>query len=117
MRAEPVSLGFTIADGERVALSYDGVDVVFRFVDWREEPKLVYFREVVAFKWQRAELVGVDERFDAAHVIHDSEWLAEHVRQREATDAHRHLKPNFNAAGCFEIICGIVEVEGTDSPP
>ena len=36
---------------------------------------------------------------------HVTEWLAEHVRQREATEEHQHLKLNFNAAGVLEVIC------------
>jgi hypothetical protein len=118
MRAEPVSLGFVIADGERVELAYDGDDLRLRFLDWREDQVAVSFRSTIAFRWQGAEEVAPDERFDAAHVIHESEWLAENVRQNEATPAHRHLKLNFNAAGCLEVICESVDVVGeSGSPP
>jgi hypothetical protein len=72
----------------------------------------VSFRSTIAFRWQRAENVGPDERFDAAHVMHESEWLAEHLRQNEATPDHRHLKLNFNAAGCLEVICESVDAAG-----
>ena len=112
MRAEPVSLGFVIADGERVELAYDGEDLRLRFVDWTGDQLAVSFRATVAFRWQRAENVGPDERFDAAHLMRESEWLAEHLRQKEATPDHRHLKLNFNAAGCLEVICQSVDVAG-----
>src|SRR5256885_1301359 len=91
-RAELISLGFDIADGEQIELTYAGSELTLRFVDWRDAPVVAVFRDTVAFKWQRAEHVAGDERFDSGHIIHDSEWLAEHVRQREATEEHQHLK-------------------------
>jgi hypothetical protein len=59
----------------------------------------------VALAWQRAEDVAKAERFDSTHVIEDSAWLAEHVRQQEATADHQHLKLNFNDAGALQVIC------------
>jgi hypothetical protein len=104
-RAELISLGFDIADGEQIELNYASSELTLRFVDWHDAPVVAVFRDTVAFKWQRAEHVAGDERFDSGHIIHDSEWLAEHVRQREATEEHQHLKLNFNAAGVLEVIC------------
>jgi hypothetical protein len=105
MEAKPINLGFVIADAEDVRLAYDGQRLVASFTDWQEQPCRVTFHETVAFRWQRAEHVGPGEAFDAANVIDGSPWLDDHRRQAEATDEHRHLKLNFNAAGCLEVIC------------
>ena len=104
-RAELISLGFDIADGEQIELIYADSELTLRFVDWHDKPIVAVFRDTVAFKWQRAEHVADDERFDSSHIIHNSDWLAEHLRQREATEEHQHLKLNFNAAGVLEVLC------------
>jgi hypothetical protein len=102
---EPLDLGVSIADAERIALDYDGNDLSLSFIDWQEVPRRVRFSDAVAFKWQRAEDVREGERFDGAHTVNGSNWLAQHRRQSEAGDEHRHLKLNFNAAGVLEVIC------------
>lgn len=105
MAARIVDLGFIVADADRLTLSYEGEDLILRFRDWQERSVTVCFTETVAFSWQRAEEVAEDERFDSTHVIDDSPWLAEHVRQQEASADHQHLKLNFNAAGQLQIVC------------
>jgi hypothetical protein len=67
------------------------------------------FRDTIAFRWQDADDVASDERFDSSHLIHDSEWLAVHLRQSYATPEHRHLKLNFNAEGTRDLLCTTVD--------
>jgi hypothetical protein len=102
---EPLDLGVSIADAEAITLNYDGNDLLVHFIDWRDMPRTVIFRDAVAFKWQRVEDVGPGERWDGANVITGAHWLAELRRQDEALREHRHLKLNFNAAGTLEVIC------------
>jgi hypothetical protein len=104
-QSEPYDLGVSIADAEAVMLAYDGSDLSLNFADWQELPRAVRFTDAVAFKWQRAEEVRSGERFDGAHTVNGSAWLAFYRRQDEATADHRHLKLNFNAAGTLEVIC------------
>ena len=63
-------------------------------------------------RWQRAEDVAAGEAYDALNVVPNSPWLELHRRQSEATSAHRHLKLNFNAAGCLEVICTGIDAPG-----
>ena len=104
-RSEPFDLGLSIADAESVTVSYDGSDLLVGFIDWQGTARTVRFSDAVAFKWQRAEDVRPGEQWDGANVVTGSGWLAEHRLQSEAGPEHRHLKLNFNAAGCLDVIC------------
>ena len=81
---EIVDLGFSVADAEDITLG---------------------------FKFQNAEYELSDiERFDSCHIVHDSEWLKEHLKQGEAwkDESWFHYKLNFNAVGIVEVFCSKV---------
>ncbi len=112
-RTEIIDLGFEVADAACPRLELDGQVLTASFADWREQPLVVRFDDVIAVRSQEAEYsIDEDERFDSVHVVHDSAWLAEHVRQAAtwAGSGHRHLKLNFNAAGVLEVLCTAVHV-------
>ena len=48
---EQIDPGFTTADADYPTMSYDGGDLQLRFIDWRERPVLVTFRDVSRFEW------------------------------------------------------------------
>ncbi len=108
MHAEPIELGFSVADAERPTASYDGEELELRFHDWAARPHVVTFVATIAFRWQDADAVGAGEAFDGSNLIVDSPWLAEHAAQELTTPKHRHLKLNFNTGGCLEVICANV---------
>jgi hypothetical protein len=114
MPAEPISLGFSIADAEDVDLSYDGDVLQLRFTDWHGRRLALTFEDAVAFRWQRAEDVQPGEVYDGSNIDRDSAWLAGHRRQQEAAGDHRHLILNFNAAGRLEVLCTRVSHEVRD---
>jgi hypothetical protein len=114
MPAEPINLGFSIADAEDVNLSYDGEVLQLRFMDWQGRRLAVRFDDAVAFRWQRAEDIQPGEAYDGSNIVRDSAWLAAHRRQQEAAGDHRHLVLNFNAAGRLEVLCSRVTHEGGD---
>jgi hypothetical protein len=105
MPTQSIDLGFSIADGEDVELVYSGHDLVLTFTDWREKRRRVVFSDTVAMRWQRADDTRPGETYDGANLVVDSPWLNQHRQQFEASIEHRHLKLNFNAAGCLEAIC------------
>lgn len=59
--AEIIDLGFSVADGERIKLSYADQTLRVSFLDWQE--KLVSFicHDAIAFRWQEAEYVLSDQ--------------------------------------------------------
>jgi len=62
----------------------------------------------LGFKFQNAEYeISDSERFDSCHIVHNSKWLEEHVKQGETweNESWSHFKLNFNASGVVEILC------------
>ena len=112
-KAEIIDLGFVIADGEEVKYSYTGESLTFEFVNWQEQSITVKCSDVVGFKYQWAvsELLP-DERFDSTHLIHNSKWLAEQLKQDNTIDGNecQHYRLNFNAAGVMEVLCSSMEI-------
>jgi hypothetical protein len=108
----PVDLGVSIADAEDVRFAYDGDALLLTFTDWRKRRLRVAFRERSRCGGSVPRTSGGDEAYDGPNVVADSPWLDRHRRQSEATSAHRHLKLNFNAAGCLEVICTGIDVPG-----
>ncbi|NOU48985.1 hypothetical protein HG263_00275 [Pseudoalteromonas sp. JBTF-M23] len=105
---EIVDLGFSVADGEDIKFRFDGSDLVLEFSDWREQHISIKCENTLGFKFQNAEYeISDTERFDSCHIVHDSEWVKEHLRQGEAWDDENwyHYKLNFNAAGVVEVLC------------
>ena len=114
-RAEPINLGFSVADAEYPDLLLSRQRLTIRFTDWRDQNVEVVFKDVIALRWQEAEhYVDDQDRFDATVEVHESNWLAEHERQRVPWQGanFRHLKLNFNAAGILEILCTEAELSG-----
>src|SRR6185295_1346464 len=95
--AQIVDLGFTVADGERIRVSYENQTLSVSFVDWQEKAVLFICRDAIAFRWQEAEYVlSKRERYDSSHEIIGSAWLRQHEEQSmtwEGTTFH-HYKLN-----------------------
>lgn len=113
-RTEIVHLGFEVADAEAPRLSLTQQQLRVDFVDWRDSPVAILFRDCVAVRWQEAErFLDEGDRYDSTVRVHDSSWLAEHIQQGDVCAGDRpfqHVKLNFNAAGQLEVLCTAVEV-------
>jgi len=73
-------------------------------------------RDAIAVRWQEADrYIDANDRYDGTFVVRNSEWLAEHDRQRMlfGKEPFQHLKLNFNAAGILEVLCTMTSVEPT----
>ncbi|WP_432460197.1 hypothetical protein [Agarivorans sp. QJM3NY_25] len=106
-RAEIIDSGFSTADSEFPDINIVEGDLVLRFKDWQEVQREVFFSDVVAFKWQTIETFIEGEEYDRSHLIKDSSWLAEHIKQGEVGEQEecKHFKFNFNGNGQLEVIC------------
>lgn len=105
---EIIDLGFSVADAEDISFKFDGSDLVLEFNDWREQHISIKCENTLGFKFQNAEYeISDSERFDSCHIVHNSEWVKEHVKQGEAwsDESWYHYKLNFNAAGIVEVLC------------
>jgi len=105
---ELVDLGFSVADAEDITFKFDGADLVLEFNDWQENHVSIKCENTLGFRFQNAEYELSDsERFDSCHIIHDSQWVKEHLKQGEAWENETwcHYKLNFNAAGIVEVLC------------
>jgi len=101
-------LGFSVADAEDITFSFDGSDLVLEFNDWQENHISVKCENTLGFKFQNAEYeISDSERYDSSHIVHDSAWVKEHIKQGEAwkNEDWFHYKLNFNAAGIVEVLC------------
>ena len=108
----PVDLGFAVADGEDVRMSFQRHILTVTFTDWQQKAVSFVCHDTLAFRWQEAEyLVGPEERDDSVYEIEHSSWLGQHRDQAclpEGIPFH-HYKMNFNAAGIFEVLCSKIE--------
>ncbi|AZZ96286.1 hypothetical protein [Pseudoalteromonas sp. R3] len=105
---ETIDLGFSVADAEDIAFKFDGSDLVLEFNDWQENHITIKCENTLGFKFQTAEYeMSESERFDSCHIVNDSEWVKEHLKQGEAWESESwfHYKLNFNAAGVVEVLC------------
>ena len=114
MPTRPLDLGFSIADAEDVELVYRGDDLEVTFTDWRQRRRRIVFSDTIALRWQRADATAPGEAYDGANLVVGSSWLDQHRQQSQASPEHRHLKLNFNAAGCLEAICTTADLAGND---
>ncbi len=105
-RAEIIDPGFSTADSEFPNINMNEGDLVLKFKDWQEVQREVFFSDVVAFKWQMIETFIEGEEYDRSHLITDSSWLTEHLKQGEvgAQEDYKHYKFNFNGNGQLEVI-------------
>lgn len=105
---EIVDLGFSVADAEDITFKFDGADLVLEFSDWQGNHIMIKCENTLGFKFQNAEYeLSESERFDSCHIVKDSDWVKEHLRQGEAWKGENwlHFKLNFNAAGIVEVLC------------
>ncbi|WP_250464767.1 hypothetical protein [Microbulbifer litoralis] len=105
-RAEIIKPGFSTADVGCPQIEMVESKLVLRFKDWKGNEVMVIFPEVVAFKWHMIERLIPGEDFDGSHLIVDSEWLMEHLRQEKigSQEGCEHYKFNFNDSGQLEVI-------------
>jgi hypothetical protein len=105
-RLEITNPGFSTADAERIRLQYDGGDVTIDFVDWREAPVRVVFREAIGFRWADEQEWVDGVRDDVTYTVHGSAWL-ESLTRLCAVDptAFQHLRLCFNACGVLDVLC------------
>jgi len=64
LRLADGSDGFSVADGERIKVSYENQTLWVPFVDWREKPVSVICHDTIAFRWQEVEYVISDQERD-----------------------------------------------------
>ncbi len=105
-RYEPVSLGFSTADGEHPVIHYAGGELRFRFTDWQGSPVEFVASGVLHFAWSD-ELFEPGLRDDSTYEVFDSP-LAGRLRECNAVPAStvlRHFKLCFNAQGVFDVVC------------
>ena len=107
--AERLDPGFSTADADYPSMSYDGGELQLRFLDWREQPILVTFRDVSRFEWSDEPDDYFDgEPHDGTCIVRKSGWIP-----RIAGDACQHYRLNFNAGGGrLDVAC--VSFDGTD---
>src|SRR5215217_2512021 len=99
MKVVPVHLGFSVADGEQVDVSFANGELVLRFVDWREQVVEARFPETLAFRWA-SRPSWETPRDDSTYEIVDSDWLSDEVRLENAArpEDFAHYVLCFNAA-------------------
>jgi len=98
MTVEPVNLGFSVADAERVSIRYDG-DLHLTFRDWQGHEVAYTFYDVLAFRWGTGSTVATP-RDDQSYVVPTSEWLATECRLDDANvSANCHYILCFNSYG------------------
>ena len=109
---EVVDIGFSVADAEDIKFRFDGEHLILEFIDWREQPVSVKFKNMIGYRYQLAEYQLSDkERFDSTHIVKDSEWVRIHLEQGEDWNSQEwyHYKLNFNAGGIVEVLCTAIE--------
>lgn len=103
MRYVETNLGISPADAEQVALRLEKGDLYVSFVDWKEEPRSLIFRDVLAHRWQ--ELDDPVPRDDTTFEALDSPWLARQAQlQGVSADGYAHYVLCFNACGVLDVL-------------
>ena len=111
--AEIIDPGFAVADGERLSLATEGEDLKLSFLDWNARNVTAIFVNAISYRWDRLDWAYLEEeRYDASHIIHNSDWLQQHVDQRsiENNERYNHYRLNFNAAGTLQVIAREIKV-------
>lgn len=105
MRVIPVELGFSVADGEQVDLSFSRAELVVRFIDWRENQVEHRFGETLAFRWSARPTIPMP-REDSTFEVLESSWLADEVRLEGYAELEEfaHYVLCFNAEKILEVI-------------
>ena len=115
-RYESLRESFSTADAEHPQIVSENGLLRVTFQHWREKTVRLLFHDVVAYSWDDGDAaIDAGHRDDCCYVVHDSEWLARH---REAgtvrSEAHRHFKLCFNAAGVLQVLASRLEVSTED---
>lgn len=103
---QPIDLGFVTADGDCPEIHFEGGNIRFSFVDWREQTIKLIASDVRAFSW----LEGLDVqgiRDDIVYEVIESELIQRYCAWNviKSQDGYRHFKLCFNAAGVFDVVC------------
>ncbi len=108
MQIAPIGLGFSVADGEHVELTFRDGDLVLRFIDWREQPVEHCFVDAIGFRWSTHASVETP-RDDTTYQVLDSAWLTDEVRSEgyEIGD-FGHYVLCFNAEKVLEVLSRLV---------
>jgi hypothetical protein len=106
MQVVPAQLGFSVADGEHIEVSFANGDVALRFVDWREQVVEMEFHEALAFRWASRPSLETP-RDDSTYEVVDSVWLLDEARLETLANPENfaHYVLCFNAAKVLEIVC------------
>lgn len=96
-------LGFSVADGEAITLSFDAGDLTLTFKDWREQSVQHRFVETLAFRWA-ARPTLVTPRDDSTYEVDGSVWLLDELELEgySASEQFVHHVLCFNAAKVLE---------------
>ena len=116
---EPLRESFSTADAERPQIVSERGDLRVTFRDWREETVKLVFYDVAAYSWDdRDAAIDPAHRNDDCYVVRDSQWLARHreVGTVMPTEAYRHFKLCFNAAGVLQVLASRLEVSTEKIP-
>ncbi|HKR63427.1 MAG TPA: hypothetical protein VJZ00_06815 [Thermoanaerobaculia bacterium] len=105
MEFRHVDFGFSTADADQIELKFESAALTLRFLDWREQPIVKTFQDVLAFKWDSV----FDEsapRDDQSFEVVDSPWLSREVERREIEDPSQycHYKLCFNELGVLDVL-------------
>lgn len=101
------NLEFSTADAENIETFFiDGSMLGLRFLDWREKAWQVEFSEVVAFSWNRDEVVHKDLDDDRVYEVTESDWVKKYreIGGVENVENYKHYKFCFNAWGILDVI-------------
>jgi hypothetical protein len=98
-------LGFSVADGGAIALSFEAGDLVLRFKDWPEQTIRHRFVEALAFRWAARSTVATP-RDDSTYEVEGSAWLLDELKSEgyPAPEQFVHHVLCFNAAKVLEVI-------------
>ena len=100
----PAQLGFTVADGESVDVSFIDGDLILRFKDWHEQIVEHRFIEALAFRWSARSTVSTP-RNDESYQVSDSTWLRDECQlEGYSADRFAHHVLCFNAEKVLEVI-------------
>lgn len=112
--AEIIDPGFAVADAENVTISTSDGGLEVEFEDWKENKTRILFVDAISHSWDAIDWKCLEgERYDCTHIIHNSEWLKEHLSQRsvEENEGYKHYRLNFNAEGTLQVLARDLQIK------